>query len=134
MITSAEEFVALRTSEDPIMYLRAANDSASEDVWIDVITKHPEMRKWVAQNKTVSIRILRLLVKDLDPLVRSMVARKRKLDQSIFLKLAMDPDDGVRLAVALNPKVPLSILEILAQDQWTDIAEIARGKLHLDAP
>lgn len=53
MIESADEFVRLRTSADPAEYQRAARDDATERTWRDVIARFPEMRFWVAQNKTV---------------------------------------------------------------------------------
>jgi hypothetical protein len=129
MITSAEEFLELRTSDDPGLYLRAANDTAPEDVWLDVIARYPEMRKWVAHNKTVPLSILRLLAEDPDPAVRSMVAMKRKLDRSLFERLAEDADGGVRLAVVRNPKTPASVLALLTQDGWAEIADVARDRL-----
>ena len=61
MINSAEKFRALRTSENRNDYSRAANEPAPDGVWTDVIEKFPDMRVWVAQNKTISIDILRVL-------------------------------------------------------------------------
>ena len=52
-ITSAEEFVRLRTSEDPDEYLVSDNGAASDEVWLDVIARYPEMKEWVVHNKTV---------------------------------------------------------------------------------
>ena len=51
MIQTAEEFVELRSSEDPELYGRAANEPASEEVWLDVIQRYPEMKFWVAQKR-----------------------------------------------------------------------------------
>lgn len=34
MITSAEEFVRLRSSHDPELYYRAAHEEADEAVWL----------------------------------------------------------------------------------------------------
>lgn len=76
VIESAEEFVRLRTSEDPDEYERAAYDGASEDTWRDVVARFPDMRFWVAQNKTVPLSILELLRHDPDERVRSMVRAK----------------------------------------------------------
>lgn len=77
MIESAEEFVRLRTSSDPSGYGRAAQDEATVETWRDVIARFPDMRFWVAQNKTVPLVILEELRSDPDERVRSMVRAKR---------------------------------------------------------
>ena len=51
-IESAEEFIRLRTSEDEAEYRRAASEEAPDQVWAALIEQHPEVRFWVAQNKT----------------------------------------------------------------------------------
>ena len=61
MMHSADEFVRLRQSDCQSEYLRAATDSATVDVWLDVIRRFPEMKVWVARNKTVPIEILLVL-------------------------------------------------------------------------
>ncbi len=76
MIESADEFARLRTSADPAEYRRAAHDEATEETWRDVIVRFPEMRFWVAQNKTVPLSILEDLRKDSDGRVRSIVRAK----------------------------------------------------------
>lgn len=77
VIYSAEEFVRLRTSEDPSEYNRAAHDEATESTWRDVIERFPGMRFWVAQNKTVPLSVLEILRHDHDENVRLMVTSKR---------------------------------------------------------
>jgi hypothetical protein len=57
MIASAEEFVALRTSEDPEEYNRAAHDEAPEEVWWDVIRRFLVMRK---QARLLALRTIAL--------------------------------------------------------------------------
>ena len=44
MITSAAEFLQLRTSEDPSEYRRAAHEDAPESVWVEIVRDLPEMR------------------------------------------------------------------------------------------
>jgi hypothetical protein len=61
MISTAEEFVQLRTSEKPAEYLRAASEPAESGVWLEIISRYPAMREWVARNKTVTPEILRVL-------------------------------------------------------------------------
>lgn len=129
MISSAEEFVALRTSEDRELYTRAAHDFASEEVWLEVIDKYPDMKKWVVHNKTVPVSILERLVTDPDPSVRYAVASKRKASQVILEQLTRDPDESIRLAVACNPKAPLLVLQALVNDPWERVAEEARKRI-----
>lgn len=102
LIRSAEEFARLRKSDHLEEYDRAANDSASIDVWRDVISRYPDMRRWVAHNKTVPIEILAVLARDPDSHVRLMVAMKRKLTLDILERLADDDDESVRLRVAMH--------------------------------
>ena len=116
MIATAQEFKRLRESTDPEEYGRAASDEASLEVWREVIDEMPEMRFWVAQNKTVPIEILELLSVSTDAQVRGMVARKRKITESIAVRLASDPDQTVRAALAVNAKLPDVARNILLSD------------------
>jgi hypothetical protein len=129
MISSAQEFVELRTSDDPSLYNRAARDTASEEVWLEVIRQHPEMKEWVAHNKTVPLTILAILADDADSKVRHMVAMKRKLSLELFEKLARDPDYSVRQRIAYNAKTPVSVLRHLCDDSEPEIASIAQGRI-----
>jgi|1186.fasta_scaffold614432_2 hypothetical protein len=128
-IASAEEFVRLRTSETPEDYRRAAGEDAPLDVWYAVIAQHPEMRFWVAQNKTVPTAVLELLSADADPRVRTMVASKRRASAGVLTRLAADRDDGVRAAVARNPRTPAPLLERLSGDAVAQVADVARRRL-----
>lgn len=129
MIESAEEFVTLRQSEDPDLYTRAAQDSAREEVWLEVVKRYPEMKVWVVHNKTVPGSILRTLASDPDPNVRASVAQKRKVGDAILEKLAYDADGRVRLEVAVNKRTPLYLLRVLLHDDWERVAEVARDRL-----
>ena len=112
-IPTAEAFVRLRTGDSEAQR-RAAWSPAPEAVWFEVIERFPEMRFWVAQNKTVPLAVLRHLARDDDPQVRHMVASKRKLDRELFELLAGDADESVRRRLALNPGLPADIRERLA--------------------
>lgn len=125
MIISAEEFYRLRTSDDPIEYRRSMHDTATDEVWFEVIYNHPEMRKWVALNKYVSYNVLELLSRDENSIVREAVARKKSAGGIILARLASDPDDSVRLAVAYNDKTPKDVLLTLLQDPWDQVVEVA---------
>ena len=133
MITNAEEFVRLRSSTNPDEYRRAAHEPAPESVWHDIITRYPEMRSWVAQNKTVPIAILDRLSSDADPHVRTMVAMKRKLPAPLQVRLAHDPDSGVRYQLACNAKATRNVLQILAADSERFIRERAQQRLTLES-
>ena len=68
-----QEFLDLRTSEDPGNYYRAAHEDVPAEVWNELIEAYPESRFWVANNKTVPLEILRILASDQDAKVRTMV-------------------------------------------------------------
>jgi hypothetical protein len=131
MIESAEQFVTLRKSDEPEEYRRAAHDNATDEVWLEVIAKYPEMRAWVAHNKTVPVHILRLLAGDAEPTVRATVAAVRRLDPATFELLASDPDAGVRGRIALNAKAPQAVLARLANDSISEVAASAQRRLAL---
>jgi hypothetical protein len=116
MIDSAEEFVRLRTSHVPSDHHRAAWDHASLSVWAEIVERYPDMRVWVAHNKTSPVEILRLLALDDAPEVRFAVAMVRRLDRGLFELLSMDEDETVRCRIAAHPKVPDDIAMTLTTD------------------
>jgi hypothetical protein len=103
MISSAEKFITLRTSELKIEYDRAATEEAPIAVWREIIIKHPNFRRWVSHNKTVPLEILDELC-IYDSTIRQSVARKRKLSPPMFEMLSRDVSDVVRMAIAANRK------------------------------
>ena len=109
MIQDAAEFKWLRENDDLQLQRRASDESASYDTWIEVINNYPELREWVAHNKTVPIEILDLLSADESSQVRSTVARKRKITPEIGERLAVDKSEDVRYALLCNTKLPWSI-------------------------
>jgi hypothetical protein len=129
MIRSAEEFLHLRNSEQPEEYGRAATEPANEAVWREIIETYPDMRIWVAHNKTVPLATLRMLAKDDNDRVRHMVASKRKLDMALFMDLARDPDESVRHRVAANAKAPADVLRYLSNDESPFVAAAAAQRL-----
>jgi hypothetical protein len=131
-IESAEQFVSLLKSTDENLYRRVANGSATEETWREVVANYPEMRVWVARNKTVPLNILATLAQDIDPSVRHAVAMKRKCGSEILQRLAKDADDSVRLRVALNPSTPKAVLEQLLADRWDRVVEEAQIRLKED--
>ena len=131
MITSAQEFYRLRTSEIPDEYQRAACEDAPLIVWQDIISTMPGMREWVATNKTVPIEILEVLAGDVDGRVRSAVAMKRKLPEVLQVVLARDADETVRNRLACNKKATKVVLEILADDSEAFVRERALDRLKI---
>jgi len=129
MIESAEEFVYLRNSEVIEEYGRAANEEASLDTWQEVIMRYPEMKKWVAHNKSVPLEILRILAADSDRDVRWVVATKRKLSKELQLQLARDCDEGVRNRIAYNTKAYKEPLELLTHDNFESTKKKAIERL-----
>ena len=128
MITSADEFVRLRSSKEPSEYRRAAWEPAPIEVWNDVLQRFPEMREWVAHNKTIPLTVLETLADDADERVRTTVATKNKLTPELFHKLAMDPSESVRARIAYNRNVPTEILRKLRGDPCANVAEAARSR------
>lgn len=129
MIANADEFVRLRTSDEPEEYLRAVEDSAPDSVWFEVLALYPEMTFWVVQNKTVPLAVLSTLVEHPDVGVRTHLARKRKLSEELFSILSDDSDEYVRLTVANNPKTPSAILLKLSTDRSPLVADKAQSRL-----
>ena len=111
MITTAEEFVYLRQSCDLKEQQQASQDFADLNVWLSVIEKYPDFKKWVIHNKTIQIEILEILANDNDPKIRSEVARKRKINDVIFEKLSIDFDEEVRYALLYNTKLTKQQIE-----------------------
>lgn len=129
MIKSVEEFLQLRTSDLPEEYRKAVSDEISDTVLLEVIQKHPDMIVWIVRNKTVPIRILRVLAEHPDPAVRTEVAMKRKLDEKLFDKLSSDDNETVRHRIACNKKVPLAVLRRLTLDTCEFVSQAAIKRL-----
>lgn len=111
MITSAEEFIRLRSSHKPAEYQQAAHDTAALVVWRDVIRRYPDYKEWVAHNKSVPLSILQMLAQDPSVEVRCSVARKRKIvHTTVFDLLVDDTDETVRVALIYNTKMDLASL------------------------
>jgi len=135
VITSAEEFVRLRTSGNVADQRRAAHEPAELTVWLEVLARHPDLKSWVVHNKTVPIEVLRLLSDDENPSIRRDVLRKNKvlsrnkIDRPLVEKFACDPDEEVRADVAENRDTPRDIIERLAEDPSSWVHVRARERL-----
>jgi hypothetical protein len=129
MISSAEEFVQLRRSEEQEEYSRSSQEGASIEVWNAVLDNYPDMAFWVAQNKTVPYEILEVLASHTNSRVRSMVASKNKLKEALLLKLASDQDDSVRMSVARHKKATVDVLNQLTNDHWEEISIVSLERI-----
>lgn len=129
MIQSAEEFLRLRQSEDPDEYGRASTDEAPLNVWLSVIDRFPELRSWVAHNKTVPLEVLERLASDPDATVRATVASKRKLSAELQSILRADGDASVRERLASNAKCNLESLRLLSLDPEEFVRSAATKRL-----
>ena len=130
MIQSAKEFYKLRTSSVQAEYAKATQEEAPLEVWLEIVKAYPEMRFWVAQNKTVPVEILEILAVDADKNVRLMVASKRKLPEKLQLQLTKDKDIAVRKQLIYNRKVSLKILRVLLEDSSALIRQEAEKKIN----
>jgi hypothetical protein len=133
VIRSAAEFISLRFSDDLGEQRRAGVESASLEVWTELIERSPDTRVWVAHNKTVPLEILRVLASDADSAVRHAVVMKRKLTPEILEGLAADSHESVRLQVARHRRTPRSVLEGLRVDDWSAVRDLARSRTEDDA-
>jgi len=129
MINSAEEFVRLRLSDNMEEYLKAAWDEAPFEVWLQVIETYPEMREWVAHNKSIPIEIMEILADDADERVRFNVATKNRLPESLQMKLAKDLDSSIRKRIVYNKKATFRVLTILLNDDDEDIRVMAKNRV-----
>jgi len=126
VIETAEEFVALRNSSDPDEYQRAAHESAADEVWFDVIDRFPDMRQWVAHNKTTRGAVMERLAADPDPSVRCQVAMANRVDVDLLRTLASDPDETVRARVAQHRNAPADLLDSLRHDASSVVRDAAK--------
>lgn len=137
MIESPEEFVRLRTSEDPTESRRAAHESAPLEVWLTIIEKYPEMMYWIAHNKTIPPEVyfaLYDMCKDGSSgtdawRTKVMLAMKPSCPADLLQQFASDADESVRNSVASNKKAPVHILQKLSSDEWEVCATSARSNL-----
>ncbi|MET1004438.1 MAG: hypothetical protein ABWX96_02750 [Propionibacteriaceae bacterium] len=128
-LSSAAEFVRLRSSQDPHDYGAADRGTATVNIWREVLADHPDFRRWVAHNKTVPLEILETLAVDTDPRVRAAVASQQSLTEALFDLLAADDEDAVRLRIVHNAATPRPVLERLVHDPYDLVSARARVRL-----
>ncbi|MFL9658466.1 hypothetical protein ACJ7VE_32665 [Streptomyces sp. PB17] len=128
-ITSVEDFIRLRESEDPAEYNRSAWAAMPLSVWWDLVRNRPDMRVWAAHNRTAPSEILAELIKDPDWRVRDRVASKRNCPPELLERLVDDPHDAVRRLVANHPHSLWPAVAGLVDDPWPVTAQEARARL-----
>lgn len=145
MITSAEEFIRLRFSDDPEEQDGALWEEADITVWHEVLKQYPDteeeevpngpipenswIRSWVAFNKKLPEAIIRILAKDSSWRVRDTIAMKRKTPPDVLKELSKDPDEGIRHRVAINAKTPRDIIESMLNDPWEEVVLTVKKRL-----
>ena len=133
MIKSPEEFRKLRLSDNLEEQSRSVLEPAELQTWFKVIEKYPDLKKWVAHNKTIQIEVLEHLAKDKDVGVRCVVARKRKINHQIFDSLKADKDETVRHALICNTKLPIDLKKQIKVDDSEWLKEELNGKIKTGA-
>ena len=128
MIKTAEEFIRFRQSESTEEQLKASQEPAAIETWLDIIDRYPNFKIWVVHNKTIQIEILEILSNDIDPIVREAVARKRKINETIFDRLSKDIDENVRYALMWNTKMTVDRIKMIRVEdsEWLKMKLIER--------
>ncbi len=109
MISSADDFKCYAESKNKIENAKI-NEAATDEVWLEVVSKYPELSRLVVANGSISSDMLEKLSLSDDVDVRWDVAMKRRINRSTFERLATDKFVMVRHRIACNPKVPKNLL------------------------
>jgi hypothetical protein len=128
VIETADEFARLRRSDDPAEQRRATTDEAPVYVWLDVIERYPDLRRWVARNKTTPAEMLDRLARDPDPQVRWDVAITNRTPPTTLTLLAGDDDESVRARVARHRHTPDDVVERLRCDRSAIVRRAAEER------
>jgi hypothetical protein len=128
MISNADEFKYYSESKNEIENAKI-NEVATEEVWLEVISRYPELSRLVVANGSISTDVIEKLSLSDDVDVRWDVAMKRRINRSTFERLATDKSVVVRHRIACNPKTPKDLLTLLATDKDDMIAEAAEKRL-----
>lgn len=131
LIESVEEFVRLRASGDAADYQRIKREEAPLEVWLAIVRDYPDMRFWVAFNRTLPPEVLRVLAGDSDWRVRDKVASRRDTPSDILELLSGDAHEAVLSSVAGNPGTSSRALELLSQHPWSQIQEKSSRQLRV---
>lgn len=128
-ISSAQDYVEMASCSEVEGKTALREARLSEEVWIQIIKNHSELKRTVTLNRYLPENVLRILASDADAQVRTDVANRRALPQDLFAVLARDNDEGVRARIAWNRKSPKSVLDRLALDSADTVSEPARRRV-----
>lgn len=128
-IRTPEHFIKLRESDRPEDHRHATWGVADDSVWFELIQHHPHMRRWVAQNKTLSSRVQLRLAEDPDVRVRYAVATSPALAAEVLEILLHDRDASIRRVIVTQENLSLQQLERLSTDPDPDVAGDAAEQL-----
>ncbi|GKX55995.1 hypothetical protein SOASR030_21070 [Leminorella grimontii] len=120
MISTPDEFIKLINSNCPNEYNLAGRKEAPVPVWLELIKGYPDMRVWVARNRTIPREIMDYLSKDDNPVVREAISAKYPLDVDMYLLFSRDPDEGIRARLIFNKGLPVFILKHMAENDPSD--------------
>ncbi|MEW6491454.1 MAG: HEAT repeat domain-containing protein [Cyanobacteriota bacterium] len=86
--------------------------------------QHGNIRSFVADKLSTSVKLLEQLAQDKDSSVRASVARNPNTPIKFLKKLAQDGVSHVRRNVAQNPNTPIKFLQQLTQDKDDDVRKL----------
>jgi hypothetical protein len=129
VIETVAEFIRLVESDSAADRRRSAWEEAAGGVWLALIEKHPEMRFWVAHNRTLPVDAMRILAADEDWRVRARIAMKASCPGDVLDLLSSDPHDAVASTVAGHPGTPTEALQRLSRHPWVQVREKALQQL-----
>lgn len=128
MISSAEEFKRYVESNNEDERIKA-HESAPEEIWIEILRKHPDLSRQVAFNSTIPLTILELLSQSDNVEVRWDIAMKKRINRPIFERLSNDTSPSVRHRIACNSKTPQELLVKLSLDEDEMVSEAAKKRM-----
>ena len=130
MIESLKDYESILENVDLSVRRKAVTETASSDVWHDILARRPELAGDVALNKRLPIAILDFLIENSSVRVRCTIAMKHGLDPQHFERLGTDYDESVRIMVANNNRTPLSVLKKLTHDSCERVSNAACIQIH----
>jgi hypothetical protein len=125
VIDNAREWIRLRSSDDSDDNHRAATETVPLAVWMQIHSKAPDLRAFIAYNRTSPPEMLAILARDENRLVRHAVAERHDAPVSALRELADDVDERVRVLVAGHPSTQRDVLQYLSR---VDAADAVRVK------
>lgn len=134
MIDNANEWIRLRSSDDSDDNYRAATETVPLAVWMQIHSKAPDLRAFIAYNRTSPPEMLAILARDENWLVRHAVAERQDAPTSALRELADDVDERVRVLVAGHPSTQRDVLQYLSRVDSADAVRVkASARLRAQA-